>query len=295
MKKKGCLLSSCIKNEISDSYTPIDIFKLNSVLTSLFFVFCLNLFAQQGPGLYIDPATIDFSLLNNQSSTRPITISNKLNVPKQFSIYLNDWQRDSVGGHIYQSPGSNSRTCANWITLDKTFVELDPGESATINVKMAVPDSAEAVKQMRWAMVFVESIEETKAPSKTQGVNTSIQTRYRIGVHVYQTPPTKINKEVRMLRFGPVINTADSVYRIECQNTGDVQLKCNSFIELSNVADGSKVTLDPVDFPLFPEQKRYVDFILPKNMVKGKYTMTAMVDAGEDVPLEAAQKMIEIK
>ncbi len=268
-------------------------------LTTIFTI-CLSIFINfswaQGndAGLYIDPATIDFNLLNGQSSSSQITIVNKLNIKKQFSIYINDWQRDTLGKHLYQVPGTNSRTCSKWISLDKTFVELEPGQSTVVNVKMTVPDSADAVKQMRWAMVFIESIDEKKVPTKADGVMTSVQTKFRVGVHVYQTPPTKINKEVRMLSFEPVPDFENQVYRIVCENVGDVQLKCSGFLELSNLSDGSKTMLPAIDFPMFPEQKRYIDFMLPKGLAKGKYTVMAMIDAGEDVPLEAAQKQIDI-
>lgn len=250
-------------------------------------------YSQEGPGIYVDPATIDFRLLNNQSASSQILITNKMNIPKQFSIYLNDWQRDTVGGHIYQQPGTNSRSCSNWITLDKQFVELMPGQSMPINVKLSIPDSAEAMKQMRWAMIFIETVEEKKVPSKNKGLQTSIQTNYRVGVHVYQTPPTQINKEVRMVSFEPLQHISNA-YRIECKNVGDVQLKCTSIVELLNMENGQKVSLPASEFPLFPEQLRFVDINLPGDITKGKYTLTAMVDAGEDVPLEAVQKVIEI-
>lgn len=257
--------------------------------------FCRQTYAQAADeGLFIDPATIDFTLLQGQSSSSKITITNKLKETKQFSVYLNDWLRDSNGKHQYIEAGQHARSCANWLTLDKVFMELAPGETGVINVKMTLPDSVEAARQMRWSMIFVESVEEKKVPAKADGVITSIKTKFRVGVHVYQTPPTKVNKEVRMISFQAVEQTADSVYRIECQNTGDIQVRCKSQLELSNLTDGTTIVLDPIQFPLFPEQKRNIDFVLPKSLPKGKYTLLATVDAGEDIPLEAAQKVIEI-
>jgi hypothetical protein len=45
---------------------------------------------------------------------------------------------------------------------------------------------------------------------------------------------------------------------------------------------------------MFPEQVRYIDFSLPQQLAKGKYTLTGIIDAGNDVPLEAGQLTIEI-
>lgn len=245
-------------------------------------------------GIFVDPATIDFNLLNGQSGTAKVKIINQMDVKKQFKIYLNDWQRDTVGQHHYVEPGTLPISCSRWISLDRSFVELNPGEMTEVTVKLTVPDSVEAVKGMRWSMLFIETVEEKKTPTRIDGILTAIQTSYRIGVHVYQTPPTRASRELQMLSFAPKANSSDSVYRIECKNTGDAQLHCKSYIELLNTANGQKTRLAPVEFPMFPQQVRYVDFVLPASLANGKYTALAAVDAGEDVPLEAAEKTIEI-
>lgn len=269
---------------------------LKTLFTILPFAFTAMVFAQTpDKGIFVDPATIDFNLLNGQSGTAKVKIINQMDVKKQFKIYLNDWQRDTLGRHSYVDPGALPISCSRWINIDRNFVELNPGEMTDVTVKLTVPDSAEAVRGMRWSMLFIETVEEKKTPAKIDGVVTSVQTSYRIGVHVYQTPPTKAAKEIQMLSFSPKANTQDSVYRIEVKNIGDAQVHCKGFIELLNTANGKKTKLKPIEFPMFPQQVRYVDFVLPASMAKGRYTVVAAVDAGEDVPLEAAEKTIEIK
>jgi len=269
---------------------------LRSLLLLLGMAYACVLPAQNmDKGIFVDPATVDFNLMNGQSNTATVKIINQMDVKKQFKVYLNDWERDTTGRHRYVEPGTLSKTCSNWITLDKTFVELNPGEATDITVKLQVPDSSSAVSGMRWSMLFIETIEEKKAPAKVEGVVTSIHTSYRIGVHIYQTPPSRAAREIQMLSFNAKANTQDSVYRIECKNVGQAQVHCKSFMELMNTGNGKKYQLTPVEFPLFPEQVRYIDFVLPATLEKGKYTVTAVVDAGEDVPLEAAEKIIEIK
>jgi hypothetical protein len=46
---------------------------------------------------------------------------------------------------------------------------------------------------------------------------------------------------------------------------------------------------------MFPSQKRYVTFELPKNISKGKYSVLAVADGGEDMSLEAVESVIEVK
>lgn len=97
-----------------------------------------------------------------------------------------------------------------------------------------------------------------------------------------------------MLRFDALAGVPNK-YRIVCENSGEVQVSCSSYVELAALTDGRRIKLPVVEFPLFPSQKRYVDFQVPDSLPKGKYTLTGVVDAGVDVPLEAAQLIIEIK
>ena len=67
-------------------------------------------------------------------------------------------------------------------------------------------------------------------------------------------------------------------------------------IELSSAETGAKTALGPKLIPLFPQQDRYVDFTLPADLAKGKYTALAVIDAeDDDVPVEASQKEIIVK
>ena len=72
-------------------------------------------------------------------------------------------------------------------------------------------------------------------------------------------------------------------------------LQFKSYLELASVVDGQKIKLDPIDFPMFPQQKRYVTFELPANIQKGKYSALAVLDGGEDISLEAVEGTIEVK
>lgn len=241
-------------------------------------------------GLIIEPATLAFALKAGQSQTQTIRISNGLNVRQSFNVYLSDWLRDTLGNHSYVAPGSLSRTCSPFMATDKTFFELEPGQSSVVNVTMRIPDTA-TTEQMRWSMVFIETVAEKKTPKADEKV--LLYQQMRMGIHVYQTPATLSSREVRMqgLDYEP---KNQNRLRITCQNTGEVMIRCKSTVELVSMTDGKKVQIDPVDFPMFPEQRRYVDFYIPAKLPKGKYSVVAAVDAGSDVPLEAAQKIIEI-
>lgn len=243
-------------------------------------------------GIEVRPVTLEFSVAPGTSATQKVYVTNALTTKTQFTAYLNDWRRDTIGSHVFSSPGQDPRTCASSVTIDKTFFELEPGQRQEITVTLQEPIDSQQTPQMKWCMFFIETVKE-KQLGTTTGFKTTIANRYRVGVHIYQTPPGVTEKEVRLLSLLEMEDTIKR-YRLICQNTGGAQLQCSSYIELFSLQDGSKIKLPSQEFPLFPEQIRYIDFVLPEKLAKGKYTLTGIIDAGEEVALEAGQLTIEV-
>jgi hypothetical protein len=242
----------------------------------------------------VKPVRLFYTLLNGETNIQTVYIINNTNSAKQFNLYLQDWDRDTLGSHNYLPSGTYAHSCAKWVTLNKDFVELKAGEIKEVLVKVKIPDSLDAINEMKWTMLFIQSAEEKIAPSKTEGFNTSVQNITRIGVHIVQTPPTLKEKELKMLSFTQKPGEKNQ-YRIICQNIGKVQFDCKTYVELSSVATGEKTTIKKDLFPLFPNQIRYADFKIPETLPKGKYTAVAVADGGDDIPLQASEATIIIE
>jgi hypothetical protein len=243
-------------------------------------------------GIEVRPVTLDFAVTPGSSSARKIFVTNALSEKTQFTVYVNDWRRDTIGSHVFTEPGKDPRSCALRVSVDKPFFELEPGERQELTVTLQEPLDTLSDLQMNWCMLFIETVKEKKLGA-ANGFKTTIANRYRVGVHVYQTPPGVTEKEIRLVKIEPLANAANR-YRVVCQNTGKTQLQCSGYIELFSLQDGSKIRIPSQEFPLFPEQIRYLDFSLPEQIAKGKYTLTGIIDAGNDVALEAGQVTIEI-
>lgn len=235
-----------------------------------------------------------FNLKAGESGSVNIYVSNKLPKKMQFNVYLSDWRRDSIGGHIYSEPGTELRSCSRWLTLNTNFLEVDTGSVGVVTVKLQLPDSLEADKDMKWAMVFIETIEVAKAPVTANEMKSEIVPRTRFGIHINQTPPGANFKEIKIIGFTQMEGKKD-FFRIIGKNNGEVEMLCKSYIELSSTVSGKKFTVSPIQVPLFPEQIRYFDFQLPTNLPKGKYTMIGVIDPGDDLDIEAAQISINIE
>ncbi|MFB6457813.1 hypothetical protein ACE38W_21260 [Chitinophaga sp. Hz27] len=249
---------------------------------------------KSAPGLIIRPATIDFKLSNGQSSVGKVLITNTLPITKQFTVYVNDFIRDSTGTHVYTMPGSQPHSCANWIKLDKTYFEAAPGQVSELDFHLQVPEGGDADKEMKWAMIFLETTQEQVVESP-DGVKTTINGRMRVGVHVYQTPPNITERDVQIIGFrAPVPTDTLRTCQIVCENTGRTQIEITSYIELANTATNEKTKVDFPLFPMFPGQKRVVYFQIPSKLPQGKYSLIGVVDAGGNVPIAAVQEDISL-
>jgi hypothetical protein len=273
-------------------------------LSVILLLFLGAVFGASAQNLGVHPTILEYKLAGGQSESQAIHLSNGSDKKVQFRLYLNDWLRDSVGGHRYFRADTLPRSCAKWVTFDKNFVELQPGQATDVTVKLQIPDDPQAVSEMKWAMLFIETVEEQKNVTATTA-QAAVRNLLRIGVHIYQTPPSLTDKQVKVFELSAAPKSPESkepnapkepdAYRLLCQNTGQLMLECKSYLELASMADGKKIKLDPVEFPVFPQQRRYVTFELPADLPKGKYSAMAVLDAGEDLSLEAVESVIEVK
>ncbi|MFM8806964.1 MAG: hypothetical protein ACKOD1_06325 [Sphingomonadales bacterium] len=173
-------------------------------------------------GIEVKPVTLDFSVTPGSSAARKIFITNSLSEKTQFTVYVNDWRRDTIGSHVFNEPGKDPGSCALRVSVDRPFFELEPGERQELTVTLQEPIDSLGDLQMNWCMLFIETVKEKKLGAAT-GFKTTIANRYRVGVHVYQTPPGVTDKEIRLLKIEPLANSTNR-YRLICQNTGKTQL-----------------------------------------------------------------------
>src|SRR6478735_9151734 len=153
------------------------------ILAALTFVILKGAAQQIG----IQPSILEFHVTPGVAESQVIKISNNSNAKVAFQAYLADWLRDSTGAHHYYKPDTLSRSCASWITTDKQFIEVLPGKTEEIVVRLQAPLSIKMFNQMKWAMLFLQSAEEQDSSDrKSKQFNTKIKELLRVGVHIYQ-------------------------------------------------------------------------------------------------------------
>lgn len=243
----------------------------------------------------LQPSILDFRLGQSATQSQSITITNLSDKKIAFQAYLADWLRDSVGSHRYFRPDTLSRSCASWVRLNKNFLEVEPGKTEELIVQLQAPADPKSLSQMKWAMLFLQSTEEQNADSRTnRQMQTQIKELLRIGIHIYQTPPALLQHAAQAVSFKAVENEKNT-YEFVMKNVGEVMLQSKAHLELTNIETGKEYKLDKTEFPVFPEGIRKVTMTIPQTIPAGKYSALAILDIGEDRPLEAIEKVIEVK
>src|SRR5205085_2210343 len=104
---------------------------LVQVLTLFFFIAAVNISFAQNLGIH--PTTLEYRLDKGQNESQAIHLTNGSDKKVQFRLFLADWIRDSIGGHAYYRPDTLPQSCSRWVTIDKSFVELESGKTADVN------------------------------------------------------------------------------------------------------------------------------------------------------------------
>ncbi|HEV7350142.1 hypothetical protein [Telluribacter sp.] len=261
----------------------------------LFIFFLINSVVAVAQHINVLPTSLSFSLSRGISQNQTLYISNPTTVKQAFEISLADWKRNEDGSHSYYKPNTQPYSCARWLSLSTNLVEVEPGHTAKVTVTLQGSDDPKDYEQMKWAMLFLQNVVEKKPEdSRSTNVQTQIREVMRIGVHLYQTPPSLVQHEAKAIALEPDPEDLES-YWFKVQNTGRTMLNCRVYLDLTETTTGVQYRSEGTEFPMFPEGSRQVKLTLPPNVPKGKYSMLAILDYAEDASLEALEKNIEIQ
>ena len=258
----------------------------------LLFVFLIAFDAAYSQQISISPTIMPFKLGPGQSESRVLRVTNTSDKKQSFQASIGDWLRDSLGNHQYFDPNTIARSCASWVTVLPSFFEVQPNETVEVLVTIQAPIDPKLFEQVKWAMLFIQgTVEKTDpfVPAKT--LSTQIREFYRVGVHIYETPPTITTSEAKIVGLD---GDPKKEYVLTVKNTGALMLECKTHLELTNLESGKETKIPEQEFPLFPEGVRRTSFELPADLPKGKYSVLGILDYGDAMPLEAIEKTIDL-
>ncbi len=193
--------------------------------------------------LRISPVKIELQLKPGEEVTAAIDMANTAKFASEMTIYAQDFVIDGSQYKFYkQGERGKSMSAASWLSFSKDKFELQPGETTSVAVKLAAPNSAEPGGH--YAMAFFEA-----APNKesVKGKGMVILTSTRVGALILGTVKGDIKRLVTLQSFTiPRFNTTNVVpIALDFKNEGNVHAALNGEITIQD-GSGRKIATVPI-------------------------------------------------
>ena len=226
---------------------------------------------------------LEFNGPAGSQQTMVVTLTNPTDRVLEASATLADWDRDSLGDIRVYPAGTTPASCAPQIKLfPSPHVSIPPGEHRDLTLMMDL--QKDTLSSLANCMLFVTQTNPMGGKDKN-GV--SIQLTVRVGIQVFYTPPGIYKKDIDIVDFRDGPDTAASrVLWLTLQNKGGLEADGKVGWELTNLETGKKTELDASRFYTLPGARRVLRMPLGADLPRGKYSMTALVDFGQDQELK---------
>ena len=242
----------------------------------------------------VAPVLVAFDANPGENMTRTVTVRNHSNERQKFVLNLVDYTLNEEGAKVVRPAGSSDRSLADWLTVNPSFVELNPNESASADLIMTVPRTG---FNTRWGMLQVEVAKEQLASDADKQLTTGVVIVPRIVVLVKQSPRSNQNYGGTVSGLREVENEQSDIRSFEAilTNTGEKILDAKVFLALANLETAEEKQFNPVSVSVYPDQQRKVILPLPEEPEPGQYALAILMDYGHRSAIEGAQILLTIE
>ncbi|RPH29860.1 MAG: hypothetical protein EHM93_16750 [Bacteroidales bacterium] len=242
----------------------------------------------------VAPVFLEFNAEPGENQSRTITVKNHSNKKSSFLITLNDFLPSSTGEKKVLAPNSTKRSCANWLNINPSFFEINPGDEISIQLNMMVPTDEYSAA---WCILYIQTTIEQSSWTSDKSLGTGVRVGGRIGVHIYQSPKSNSKYALKISNLIEITEAKDKERRFSAtiENLGEKITKSKVYLIASNINNVEEKQFDPIEFETFPKMSRTIELILPNVLASGTYSLAAIIDYGSKFALEGTQILIEVK
>ncbi|MBN2746743.1 MAG: hypothetical protein JXR34_08445 [Bacteroidales bacterium] len=248
----------------------------------------------------VSPSRLYFKVAPGSYKSQKIRIANNGTKKESFKVDFADFSATGNQGKSSITPvgDTNARGCSQWLSASPSFVEVEPGETADIEVLLQLPNIPEA-NNARWAVAVVKLAQENTG-SMAKGsdvVGMQIIQTFQFTIHIFQTPPSVTFKEATIIKFFRDSLATDTVIKLkmEVANTGEAIVDCAPYLDIVNSSTGEKLTIKNKGFTVLPGGTREITFALPKGLTKGSYNVLGVVDYGSDSDIAGSEMILKVE
>jgi hypothetical protein len=294
--------------------------KVKSTLTIIAIVCTLNIFAQNKEakendtaytkntesksmteGVSISPSLIRFNVKPGTTQVKTFKVNNNTTRKMKFKLQFQDYGLAEDGITEEVKVPTDKYSLSRYLNLSMNYLELKPGESKVVSINATIPN-AEGSFQALWTNLIIDQITERGKLELPNNNSNAIALGINAGIgfviQVVQNPPNVIlnNVEIQKIKFqgGDLVKTKNLI-KMEVKNNGDGVGYCLYYLELTNLTTGKVRKFKVNQFGVLPKYTKMIDFSLPTDLNKGKYSCIAVIDFGDVGSLQTAEMEFEIK
>lgn len=266
--------------------------KIKSLISLIIYFSLYSLLSAQ---IGVMPMTIDKTLEHGKSYQLSLLVRNTSERPKAFRISCADRIYDNFGSPQEVKPGTNPRSCIEWLDFPTGIINIGPKESKKIVFKAEVPDSAHGTY---WANLYVgETTPSRKIKTNELGMHINVLWRTQVSINFTVHSERETSAEIRHMEIKQE-SSGKHCLEIEIMNTCLEKIMCRGYCE---IRDQYGNTLEKINlynegkFSIYPSYSRIVvskPFLT--EFKDGIYPCIAVVDFGGE-NLIAGQIILKIE
>jgi P pilus assembly chaperone PapD len=261
------------------------------ILMTGLFLASFNIYAQD---IEVAPVRINFNIAPGESQSRSVTVKNHGNSRETISLQMQDYLVQRQGGMERLPSGSTRNSIASWISLSPSVVELEPNESANIQVNLQAPSDEYMAK---WGILSFVSTQEQLAFTADREVQTGVMISGRIDIFLFYNPATGEAGRVSISNLQEVDSPVDNErrFRVNLDNLGNRITACKIFLMASNLSTMKEEKFRTIEVTTYPQTSRTVELVLPNTLPAGRYSLAAILDYPGSESLKGTQIIINVE
>ncbi|HLP57839.1 MAG TPA: DUF916 domain-containing protein [Candidatus Deferrimicrobium sp.] len=233
----------------------------------------------------VTPTLYELQIPKGQSYTDAIRVVNVGKLDVMVKVYLSDFDFQANGNIRFPDAGTGKYSLADYVRLNPTSLQLEPGEEKFVRFTLTMPDNLTGEYQ---GILFFQTLPKgikTPAPGKQVMVST------RIGAAIYAAVKNTAihSSEISDIFFSQAQTPGNSSfhYALLYHNNGNIHLRPTGKLKILDAA-GKEVASTPVN-----ENKTSVlrdsfrifegDFKNKSELRDGSYKVVSEIDYGKEI------------
>jgi len=206
-----------------------------------------------------------------------IEVQNTGDAEKGVRVYLRDYWFSYQGESRHDKGGTLERSNANWIDYNPELLNLGPGEKATIDFEVQVPQN-DSLRGTYWSVIMVEGISK---PDTTSRTGVTINTAIRYAVQIITNIGNSGTRDIQFLGLDIARENESNVLDVFIENTGERLLRPELALELFDEAGNSAGIVKADPRKTYPGTSVKISLEL-EGIKPGNYTGVLVADCDED-------------